>query len=55
MVIERKTIAHKYSQLIVLPKYWIEMQNLQKGDLIQMEIDTDGNLILKGKKNVTGD
>ena len=51
MTIERKIQGYGYSKLVSLPKYWVEMQNIKKGDKIRMEITPKGNLILMGNKN----
>ena len=49
MTIYRKLVGYGYSKLVCLPKYWIEQQQLNKGDDIIMDITPQGHLILRGK------
>jgi len=53
MVIKRKIVGYSYSKLICLPKYWLEQHNFKKGDEVRMEIDSKGNLVLRGKSGTT--
>ena len=50
MTIKRKIIGSSYSKLVCLPKQWVDIYKFKKGDLIEMEMDQRGNLVLKGKE-----
>lgn len=47
-MIARKIIQSGYSWQLVLPKYWAEMHKLKRGDFLELEIQKDGTLIIKG-------
>ncbi len=50
MVLKRKIIGWRYSRLVTLPKSWVELQGLNKGDVINMEIDKNGNIVIHAKR-----
>jgi len=52
MAIKRKLIKTGYSLLICIPKHWVEMQGLKRGDTVFLETDQQGNLIIKKEYNL---
>jgi len=51
MTIQRKVVGYGYSKLVVLPKYWVEMAGIKKGDAVTMQITKSGNLLVYGGQN----
>ncbi len=49
MATKRKIIGYNYSKLVCLPKFWLEQNELKKGDMVEMKMDREGNLVLRGK------
>lgn len=50
--IKRKILGYKYSCLVTLPKYWIAFNDLKRRDEITLEIQENGDLLVKARKNV---
>jgi len=50
---QSKILGTSYSRLVTLPLWWLRSYNLEKGDVIEMTLDQDGNLILKPIKGDT--
>ena len=46
-MIKRKIRKVGYSKLIVLPKYWLEQHNIKKGDIVSVEMNDEGDLVIK--------
>lgn len=44
---ERKISINGNSYQVVIPKFWIEANNLNTSLLLVIELDKEGNLILK--------
>lgn len=47
MSIKRKIVGYGYSKLICLPSQWLKMKNLQKGDVLEICITENSDLLLK--------
>jgi len=48
-MIKRKILFYGYSRLIVLPKYWVEQNELKKGDSVIIKMCKDSKLIVEKK------
>jgi len=49
-LIDRKIRAMNYTRMITLPKIWLNFTGLEVGDIVSMEINDDGSLVLRPKK-----
>ena len=46
----RKILKVEYSRLVTLPLFWIALSGLEAGDLVEMSLGKNQELIVKPKK-----
>ena len=51
MTLTRKIVGYGYSKLITLPKQWLTMNNIKKGDSLKIEQALDGKSLVIRKND----
>ncbi len=51
MPIYRKVLGYEYSKMVVLPKHWLSIFDIKKGDSLQISQTDDGNLLIHRPQN----
>jgi len=44
---KRKILGYGYSKLVTLPKQWLRLNDIRKGDAVNIEMTKTGDLIIK--------
>lgn len=46
---KRKLISIGYTTLVSLPKHWLELKGIEKGQFVEITINENGHLVIKNE------